>query len=96
MDLFPHDTKDLAWKAWRDRREKTSSRLACLAIYGFFRVCEIIDFWFPVKIGLKEAREIWGHDMSDAELKLWVEVKNRRAAAGMYDNEPKGETRKVE
>lgn len=55
MDLFPPDTKDLAWKAWRDRREKTSNRLACLVVYGFFRLCEVIDWLFPVKLDLTEA-----------------------------------------
>ena len=50
MDLFPPDTKDCAWKAWRDKREKTSTRLVCLVIYGFFRMCETIDWLFPVKV----------------------------------------------
>jgi hypothetical protein len=54
MDLFPADTKKCAWKAFRDSNEKTSNRLACLIIYGMFRVCEIIDWIFPVKPNKQE------------------------------------------
>lgn len=40
--------RDLAWKAWCDKRGKTSHRVLSLGLYAFIRACEIIDYWFPV------------------------------------------------
>ena len=54
MDMFPPDTKELAWEVFRDKGVKTSTRLACLFFYGLFKACDVIDWFFPVKVASKK------------------------------------------
>lgn len=77
MELFPPDTKNFAWKAWQDAQEKTSTRLVCLVIYGFFRTCEFVDWLFPVKTNsIKEARKVWKKSLTNTELAEWNKSKS--------------------
>jgi len=38
----------------RDTDSKTSTRVMSFLYYMAIRVCEIIDWWFPVKVQKKE------------------------------------------
>lgn len=45
---FPPELKPLSLAAARDRTIKTSSRLMAFCLYTFIRMCEGIDYLFPV------------------------------------------------
>ena len=52
MAFNAHTTnlKALSYEAIFDCREPMSGRVGCMLIYAVFRLAEIIDWWFPVKV----------------------------------------------
>lgn len=93
MEL-PPEFRDLTWKVVKSRTTKTSLRFQCFMIYAYTRFCDILDYWFPVKMTLREARRIWGSDMTDEVLRDWVKAKNARQSNFHKDdpNIPRGAT----
>lgn len=95
---FPPDMKHLAWRVVGDSGTKMSTRIQCAFLWCYLRACEIIDWWFPVRerpMTMKEARRIWtGYEMTEKELKEWVDLTNLRKRTCKNDDPKfhKGET----
>ena len=53
-----NESKDLALKVVRDPEIKMSQRVLSFGLYTFLRSCEVIDYWFPVKVSSSNPREI--------------------------------------
>lgn len=81
MEL-PSEMKDHAWKVVTSRTVKMSLRVQSLVIYAYMRFCDIVDYWFPVKMTLREADEV---------LRKWVKAANTRMK-NYHKDDPKGET----
>jgi hypothetical protein len=48
-NLLTPETRDLTWHIVKDDSFQMSRRLMSLVLYSFIRVCEFVDYWFPVK-----------------------------------------------
>ena len=52
--MFAPEMKKASAAVVRDSDTKTSTRVLSALYYMAIRACEIIDWWFPVKVSKKE------------------------------------------
>jgi hypothetical protein len=52
--MFVPEMKKAAATVVKDTNSKTSTRVMYFMYYMTIRACEIIDWWFPVKVQKKE------------------------------------------